>query len=107
FINSQLDFLNKRVENSGTELENFKKKRQILSPSSNSSLQVSKLTEIQSRLSSLEIEDLYIEQLLEQVSAQPTKINYNLNLEGKTDALLSNLIHEFNILLSQKQKNLS
>lgn len=107
FINSQLDFLNKRVEISGTELENFKKKRQILNPSSNSSLQVSKLTEIQSQLNTLEIEGLYIQQLLEQVSTQPAKISYNLNLEGKTDALLSNLIYEFNILLSQKQKNLS
>ncbi|MEO5911207.1 MAG: polysaccharide biosynthesis tyrosine autokinase [Pelobium sp.] len=107
FIESQLDFLNRKVDESGSKLENFKINKQISNPSSNSELQISKITSIKENLNTLELESLYINALEKQVKSSKNSINYNFNLEGKTEALLSNLIFELNTLITQRARALS
>lgn len=107
FIDSQLDFLNRRVDESGSKLENFKKNKQIYNPSSSSESQLTKLTAIKKDLNNLELERLYINELAKQVKSSKNNINYNLNLEGSTETLLSNLIFELNGLITQRGKLLA
>jgi tyrosine-protein kinase Etk/Wzc len=103
FIDSQLDFMNQRVETSGSELEQFKQKRKILNPSTNSSSQMDKAAGLQEQLTQLKLEEIYIRQLEAQIGAGKT-FAYNMDLEGRLDALLANLIGELNASLGQRQK---
>lgn len=106
FIESQLQFLSSQVQRSGSALEEFKQRKNIVDPSTNTKLTVEKLTEQESQKSILKIEELAINQLENQILNNKDQVELNFSLGGTVDPLLSGLIAQLNTVIAEREKKL-
>lgn len=102
FIDDQLESLSEQVKGSERQLEKFKQGAKIMDIASASELQVSKIKDLETQRSLLQIQLLAYNQLKEQITKEKDNINLNLNLEGNVDPLLGGLIVNLNNLLVER-----
>lgn len=107
FISDQLDFLSSQVKTSGTALEKFKLNKKILDFESAAATNSEKIYTQATQKHELKLEELGINQLQEQIRRNNNPINYNFELEGQMDALLTGLVGQLNQLLFEKEKKLA
>lgn len=106
FIESQLQFLSNQVQRSGSALEDFKQRKKLVDPTTNTKLTVEKLTEQESQKSILKIEELAINQLENQILNNRDRVELNFSLGGSVDPLLAGLIGQLNTLIADREKKL-
>ena len=102
FIDDQLELLSNEVKGAENSIEKFKQHSKMMDVSSASELELSKMKELESQKSLLNIQILAIDQLEDQITSEKDNINLNLNLEGQIDPLLTGLIANLNSLLVEK-----
>lgn len=106
FIENQMAFLKKEADSSGAKLANYKIRNKIIDLNSNSQMNITKLSQLETQKASLSIEMLGINQLENLLNSNGDKIEINLDLEGNITGLLGGLITQFNTLLSKRESKL-
>ncbi|RYE37225.1 MAG: polysaccharide biosynthesis tyrosine autokinase [Sphingobacteriaceae bacterium] len=102
FIDNQLDYLSKQVKSSESSLESYKKNSKVFDVSSSATMMLSKVQEVESQKSLLNIQLIAIDQLKQQISNEKNAVNLNFNMQGTVDPLLSGLLLRYNTLLTEK-----
>ncbi|MET4083643.1 tyrosine-protein kinase Etk/Wzc [Pedobacter sp. UYP30] len=107
YLDSQIDFLNKQVDQSGKKLSNFSSESTIGDPVTDKQFNIGKLTALQTQRTELEFQKFSIEQLEEQVKNNKEKIRLNLNIDGITSLGLPILISQLNGVIANREVKLS
>jgi len=102
FIDKQLDFLSKEVENSETSLQQYKQQKKIVDVGSASDAVLAKSKDLESQRSIYKIQLLAIDQLQNKIIEEKDNVSLNFNMSGSVDPLLSGLILSFNSLITEK-----
>ena len=102
FIDNQLDYLSKQVKSSEKSLESYKKSAKVFDVSSSATAMLSKVQEVESQKSLLNIQLIAIDQLKQQISNEKNAVNLNFNMQGTVDPLLNGLLLRYNTLLTEK-----
>ena len=103
FINKQLNFITKKVNESGTKVEQFKEVRSITSINNQTTLVNEVLFKLETKLSDIKYKLIGIEQLEELIRDNKNSYDYNLNLEGELEPILETLLSNFNLTIQRKQ----
>lgn len=104
FINLQLDFLSNQVKNSGTALANFKRANRIVTFESAAANSTSEMLVKNSKRDELEAEELSVKQLEQRLKNNSGSSDYNYNVEGRVDGMLTTLIDQLNRFILEKEK---
>lgn len=107
FISKQLEFLYKKVQESGGALEEYKKNNKIIDLETSTEQSVRQYSQQQAQRQELKLEELAINQLEEQVKNNKDQININFNLEGTLGGLLQTLIFQLNDYIKQRSVKLT
>lgn len=107
YLDSQIDFLNKQVDQSGKKLSNFTSESTIGDPITDKQFNIGKLTALQTQRTELEFQRFSIEQLEEQVKNNKEKIRLNLNIDGITSLGLPVLITQLNGIIATREIKLT
>lgn len=102
FINAQQAYLAATVKDSESALEKHQQNSGIMNIDATANIALSKISELESRSSLMNLQLLGIDQLKKQIMANKGSINLNFNLEGNIDPLLGTLIVSLNGLLKEK-----
>ena len=102
FIDDQLSSLSNEVKGSEKSIEKFKQGAKIMSVTSSSELELSKIKELESQRSILRIQLIATDQLKDQITKEKENIPLNLNIEGTIDPLLGGLISTLDNYLVEK-----
>ncbi|RYE37018.1 MAG: polysaccharide biosynthesis tyrosine autokinase, partial [Sphingobacteriaceae bacterium] len=102
FIDDQLSYLSKQVKSSENSLESYKKNAKVFDVSASANLVLSKVQEIESQKSLLNIQLIAINQLKQQISNEKNAVSLNFNMQGSVDPLLNGLLLRYNTLLTEK-----
>ncbi|MBC6112191.1 GumC family protein [Pedobacter fastidiosus] len=106
YLNSQIDFLDAQVNKSGNKLSSFQTNNRIIDPTTDKQINSSKLSQLQSQIAELQLQELGIQQLERQVKSNKDKVQLNLNLEGTNSTLLASLITQLNTLIISRENKL-
>lgn len=102
FIDKQQAYLLTAVKGSESSLEKYKQNSGIMNIDASANVALSKITELESQRSLLNMQLMAIDQLKKQITADKNNVNLNFNLEGNVDPLLGTLVGSLNNLLSDK-----
>lgn len=106
YLNSQIDFLDAQVNKSGSKLSSFQTNNRIIDPVTDKQINSSKLSQLETQIAELQLQELGIQQLESQVKNNRDKIQLNLNLEGTNSTLLAGLITQLNSLIILRENKL-
>jgi tyrosine-protein kinase Etk/Wzc len=106
FIDSQVAFITKQVDTSGTSLANYKTKNNIIDLNNSTNEIAGKLAAFQTQKSMAVLELNGINQLLRQVNTGTDKLEPNNNLEGTIAGTLTGLVSSFNSLIETRTNSL-
>lgn len=107
YLDSQIEFLNKQVDQSGKNLSNFRTEGTVIDPLTDKQLNVGKLTTLQTQRTELEFQRFSIQQLEEQVRSNQDKIKPNLDIDGIISVGLPNLISQLGTLITNREAKLN
>ena len=102
FIDKQQAYLLTAVKGSESSLEKYKQNSGIMNIDASANVALSKISELESQCSLLNMQLMAIDQLKKQITADKNNISLNFNLEGNVDPLLGTLVGSLNSLLSNK-----
>ncbi len=102
FIDDQLAQLSTSVRLSGEKLQNFKQSNNFLDLSSNASVVLGEVTNLETTIRTADIQLLQLQQLQRQFLKNNQTINLNFNLDGTVDPMLSNLLTQWNELVQDR-----
>lgn len=103
YIKKQIDFINKKLDSSGTDLANYKIANKITDVNSTTSEIASKLAQAQTDKELARRERVGINQLLDQLSSNTEKLEPNYNIFGPVSGVLQGSITTFNGLIESKE----
>lgn len=102
FINEQQSYLSSAVKDSERSLEKHKRKSGILDVTASANAALSKVSDLESQRSILQIQLIAIQQLKKHIETDKENISLNLNLEGNVDPLLARIVENLNNLLRER-----
>ncbi|HVV54369.1 MAG TPA: polysaccharide biosynthesis tyrosine autokinase [Mucilaginibacter sp.] len=102
FIDEQLESLSNEVKGSEKSIEQFKQSSKIMDVNAASELELTKVKDLETQKSLLNIQLIAIDQLRDQITQEKNNVSLNLNLEGNIDPLLGGLITNLDNLLVEK-----
>lgn len=107
FIDAQLDTLTSHVNELTLSLENLKRRNNI----SNSlpvkvQTDIARMATLQTNRSTLDLERININQLQQQAVNTGSRLTLNFGLEGEIGGLLSSLVSQYNVQISDREKQL-
>lgn len=102
FIDKQLAFLTSTVKNAAGAVEKRKQSSGVMDVRVSTNHALSKLGELEAQRSVLKLQEIAIEQLKQQITADKSELSLNFNLEGHVDQLVFGLLNNLNSLLSDK-----
>ncbi|MDF3079285.1 MAG: polysaccharide biosynthesis tyrosine autokinase [Sphingobacteriaceae bacterium] len=106
FITEQLNFLSGQVKTSGLALENFKRQNKLFDIKTTASDKAEKVISREDQKNELQVQELEINDLEKRVRANKDNSDFNFQIEGKVDAMLSNLVSQLNQLFIDRNKQL-
>lgn len=107
FIDGLMNLVSKKVDNSGTDLANYKIKNKIVDIGSSSQQSIGKLAQYETKKIELQIEMVGIKALEDQINSNQNKLDPNIGLEGNVSGLLSGLLSQYNGLIATREAKLS
>ncbi|MCX2575940.1 GumC family protein [Pedobacter sandarakinus] len=107
YLDSQIDFLNKQVDQSGKNLSNYRSGSTMVDPVTDKQFNIEKLSTLQTQKSELQFQKFSIQQLEEQVKANREKIKFNLDIDGVASLGLPALIAQLNTLITNREVKLN
>ena len=102
FIDNQLQYLSTQVKSSENSLESYKKNAKVFDVGTSATALLTKVQDVESQKSLLNIQLIAIKQLKEQISDEKNAVSLNFNMEGTVDPLLNALLLRYNTLLTEK-----
>lgn len=102
FIDKQQANLLTAVKGSENSLEKYKQNSGIMDIDASANVALSKISELESQRSLLNVQLIAIDQLKKQITADKDNGSLNFNLEGNVDPLLGTLVGSLNNLLRDK-----
>lgn len=107
YLDSQIDFLKKQVDQSGKNLSDYRTGSTLVDPITDKQFNIGKLTTLQTQRTELEFQKFSILQLEEQVKNNQDKIKLNLEIDGVASVGLPNLITQLSALISNREQKLT
>lgn len=107
YLDSQIDFLNKQVDQSGKNLSNYRSESNIVDPITDKQFNIGKLSTLQTQKTDLDFQKFSIQQLEEQVKANQEKIRLNLDIDGVASLGLPALISQLGSLIASRELKLN
>ncbi|WP_443938136.1 GumC family protein [Pedobacter sp. MW01-1-1] len=107
YLDSQIDFLNKKVDQSGKNLSSYKAGNAIVDPNTDKQINIANLNGTQTKVTELEFQKYAIEELELQVKNSQEKTRFNLNIDGVNGIALPVLVGQLNSLFNDRESKLA
>ncbi|TCD02195.1 polysaccharide biosynthesis tyrosine autokinase [Pedobacter frigidisoli] len=107
YLDSQIEFLNRQVDQSGKNLSNYRSGSTMVDPLTDKQFNIGKLSTLQTQRTELEFQKFSIQQLEEQVKGNQEKIRLNLDIDGVASLGLPALITQLGTFISARETKLN